>query len=637
MNSLFRERRLWVAGLWGAAALMALIPWMEAAGQAATGLWLDLLAHLAALALVALAVVTGGGLERRVLADWLPAGFFLLVSGAAAAYGFAAALRLFEMATAFALALALAALLGQAESGRHRAGLACLLVAAAVPAALAAQFAVLAGRGRGAAGFVNPNHLAAFLVAVLPLSLVVARRASLLGWLAGAVLTLGVLATRSRGALLAAGLVMGIALAAAAVRRRLRGATLYRGLAVVVLFSGLAGFALWTRFADGTDIYRYDRLMIWPQVVQMARDAPLLGIGPGQFPYRAGAYNFPRDGEVVRYGRSFQAPHSYPLLLLAEGGGLVFLALALGAVLTIRRALQGWRGGESQERDVALAAASGLAILFILSLFDEPLARPPVLLAAALLAGLALPPAPAGRSRGMAKRAAILAVVVAAAVALVIQPTRAQSLALRAAATSNPEEQVALLAAARRVLPGQVHYSLETAKVLLAHAAHPLDLKSYARIRVAADRAVALDPVHPDGHLVRARLERRACVELLRTEASCARAAADYRLAARGAPTDARLLREEASLARLRGRLAEAATRLRQAVALEPVFVDAWQDLLAVEKAAAAPPARLLELAAHLDEARRRARGVVPDSAYARDILQATAAPPSDAVRGGGM
>ncbi|MCZ6746782.1 MAG: O-antigen ligase family protein [Acidobacteria bacterium] len=620
MSGISWERRLSLAGLGGAAALMALIPWMEAAGHAAMGLWLDLLAHLAALALVALAVVTGGGVARRILAYWLPAGFLLLVSGAGAAYGFAAALRLFEMTTAFALALALAALFGRGESGRHREVLAWLLVAAAVPAALAAQVGLLAGWGRGTAGFVNPNHLAAFLVAVLPLSLVVARRASLLGWLAGAVLTGGVLATRSRGALLAVGLVMGIALAVAVTRRRLRGATLYLGLAVVVLFSGLAGSALWTRFADGTDIYRYDRLLIWPQVVRMARDAPLLGIGPGQFPYRAGAYNFPRDGEVVRYGRAFQAPHSYPLLLLAEGGGLVFLALSLAVVLTIRRALQDWRQVE-----------------FILSLFDEPLARPPVLLAAALLAGLALPPAPLARSRGMAKRAAILAVLVAAAVALVIQPTRAQSLALRAAATSNPERQVVLLAAARRVLPGQVHYSLETAKLLLAHAARPLDLKSYARIRVAVDRAVVLDPAHADGHLVRARLERRACLELLRTEASCARAAADYRLAARGAPTDARLLREEASFAQLRGRLAEAATRLRQAVALEPVFVGAWHDLLAVERAAAAPPARLVELTAHLDEARRRARGVVPDSVYARDILQATAEPPSDAARGGGV
>ncbi|MCZ6832509.1 MAG: O-antigen ligase family protein, partial [Acidobacteria bacterium] len=527
MSGISWERRLSLAGLGGAVALMALIPWMEAAGHAAMGLWLDLLAHLAALALVALAVVTGGGVARRILAYWLPAGFLLLVSGAGAAYGFAAALRLFEMTTAFALALALAALFGRGESGRHREVLAWLLVAAAVPAALAAQVGLLAGWGRGTAGFVNPNHLAAFLVAVLPLSLVVARRASLLGWLAGAVLTGGVLATRSRGALLAVGLVMGIALAVAVTRRRLRGATLYLGLAVVVLFSGLAGSALWTRFADGTDIYRYDRLLIWPQVVRMARDAPLLGIGPGQFPYRAGAYNFPRDGEVVRYGRAFQAPHSYPLLLLAEGGGLVFLALSLAVVLTIRRALQDWRQVEFREREVALAAAGGLAILFILSLFDEPLARPPVLLAAALLAGLALPPVSVGRSRGMAKRAAILSAVVAVAVALVIQPTRAQSLALRAAATSNPERQVVLLAAASRVLPGQVHYSLETAKLLLAHAAHPLDLKSYARIRVEVDRAVVLDPGLADGHLVRARLERRACLELLRTEASCARAAAD--------------------------------------------------------------------------------------------------------------
>jgi len=637
MTVLAWERRLSRVGLLGAAALMALIPWMEAAGHATRGNWLDLAGHLAALTLVALAVVAGGGIPRRVLAFWLPAGLLLLASAAGAAYGFAAALRLFEMCTAFALALAVAALFGRAAGGRHREGLACLLVAAAVPAALAAQFGVLAGWGRGTAGFVNPNHLAAFLVAILPLSLVVARRSVFLAWLAGGLLTGGVLATRSRGALLAAGLVMAIALVVAVVRRRLDGATLRRGLAVAVLFAGLAGVALWTRFADGTDIYRYDRLMIWPQVVHMAKDAPLLGIGPGQFPYRAAAYNFPRQGELVRYGRAFKTPHSYPLLLLVEGGGLVFLGLLLAGALTLRQALAAWRQVAGREREVALAAAAGLAILCVLSLFAEPLARPPILLAAALLAGLALPPAPPARAAGLAGRAVLLAVLVAATVALVIQPTRAQALALRAAGSVNPQEKVELLAAAHRVLPGQVHYPLATAKLLLAHAARPLDLKSYARIRVEADRAVALDPVHADGHLVRARLERRACLELLRTEASCARAAADYRLAVLGAPTDARFLREEASFAHLRGRLDEAGTRLQEAVALEPGFVGAWQDLLAVATATAAPSARLAELAAHLDEARRLARGVIPDSVYARDILQSTVDPPAAAVRGGGV
>ena len=213
------------------------------------------------------------------------------------------------------------------------------------------------------------------------------------------------------------------------------------------------------------------------------------------------------------------------------------------------------------------------------SLFDEPLARPPLLLAASVLAALALPPAPRRRPGSAFWPATAGLLLVAVLVGMIIQPTRAQALALKAAGTTHPARQAELLANARRVLPGQVHYALAEGKLLLRHAARPLDLKSYARIRVVADRAVALDPRRADGHLLRARLERRACIELLRTEASCARATADYRLAVLAAPTDALLLREQAGLARLLGRPGDAAAGLRQAVALEPAFAAAWYDL----------------------------------------------------------
>jgi O-antigen ligase len=635
MKSLFTGDRPGLLALGLVALLLVLLPWLEAGGREGLGGWLDMCAHVLALALAALALAAGGGIDRRLLLAWLPAAVLLAVSAALAPYRFAALLRVFELATAAALALALAALLARmgGESGRRRLG--ALLVMAALPAALAAIWMAATGAGRGRAGFVNPNHLAALLVCCLPLALMMERRRRWLRWPLGGILAAGLLATGSRSALVAAAVVV-VALMVGAARLNLcRGRRLAAAVVVSLLLGGVAGGTLWARFADGSDIYRYDRLRIWPQVLQMSMDAPLAGIGPGQFSYRAGAYNFPRREEVVHYGRAFHTPHSTPLLVLAEIGVPGALAILLALIFSIRHARRGWQQESQAERHMALAAATGLAALGVVSLFDEPLARPPLLLAASVLAALALPPAPRRRPGSAFWPATAGLLLVAVLVGMIIQPTRAQALALKAAGTTHPARQAELLADARRVLPGQVHYALAEGKLLLRHAARPLDLKSYARIRVVADRAVALDPRRADGHLLRARLERRACIELLRTEASCARATADYRLAVLAAPTDALLLREQAGLARLLGRPGDAAAGLRQAVALEPAFVRAWSDLVDLAREEQAGAADLARLDARLVDARRRARRAVPNSSYARDILQPDAEG-GPVARGGG-
>ncbi len=369
----------------------------------------------------------------------------------------------------------------------------------------------------------------------------------------------------------------------------------------------------------------------------MVADAPLLGIGPGQFSSRAPAYNFARDEDAVRYGRSFRTAHSYPLLVAAENGLPALLALLLAATWTVVTARGRWRLQAGASRSLAAAAATGLAMLAVMSLFDEPLARPPVLFTAALLVALALPALASPRRLSTAWRTFAVVLLAALALPLVVQPTRAQALALQAGRTADPVARLDLLHEARRLLPGQLHYTLGEAELLLDHAAHPLDLKSYARIRVAADRAVQLDSSHAAAHLVRARLDRRACIELLRTEAACARAAASYQLALQQAPLDARLHREAASFAALRGRLTEAAAALQRAVALEPAFIGAWLDLMRVQQLQAVPASELETTRAGLEGARRRSDGVEPDSGYARDILRSESASRARLVAGGGV
>jgi len=635
MNSRAASDRLAVAALSMAALLMFLLPWLEAGGKEHLAGWLDLAAHTMALALGALALASGGGVDRRLLVAWLPAVVLITVSAALASYRFAALLRVFELATAVILVLALSALLSGLDGRATRRRLGLLMVMAAVPAALAAIWMVVSGDGRGRAGFINPNHLGALLVCTLPLALTVRKRWRWAGWAAGVLIAGGLLASGSRGALAAAAVMAAVFLGVALQTHLVRGRRLAAVAVLSVLVVSAAGGSLWMRFSDGTDIYRYDRLRIWPQVVRMALDAPLAGIGPGQFSYRAGAYNFPRPEDVVQYGRAFHTPHSTPLLVLTEVGTPGALAILLGLLLSTMLAVRSWREGPGRANPTALAASAGLAALAVVSLFDEPLARPPLLLAAGVLAALALPPAPRRQTGATLWPAAGGTVLAALLVAMIVQPTRAQALALKSAELAHPARQVQLLEAARRVLPGQVHYALAEGELLLKHAASPLDLKSYARIRVVADQAVALDPRRADGHLLRARLERRACIELLRTAASCARAAADYRLAVQAAPTDALLLREQAGLARLLGRPEDAVTSLQQAVALEPAFVRAWRDLVDLAIQGQAQGQDLVQLESRLEEARDRARSAVPDSGYARDILQLDAEG-GPMARGGG-
>jgi O-antigen ligase len=623
-----------------AGGLLALLPWLEAGGRELPGLWLDLAAHLLALAIVAIMVVASCRRRLRPLTlIWLPFGLVFAISAWRAPYRYAAGLAGFELATGLALGLALAVLLSGAAGEPWRQRLVRLAILAGLPAALAACLQAMLGDGRGAAGFVNPNHLGAFLAALLPLTLAAGLRGeSRRRWAAipaAAVLVAGVLASGSRGALLAVALVGMLALIGAARRSAMSRRGLALAVTILIGFALASGASLWGRFADGTDIYRFDRLRIWPRALVMASQEPLLGIGPGQFVHEARAHNFPREDGVVRFGRSFSTPHSHLLLALAETGVLGLLALGLALAGTIAAGRLGWRG-RGADPGVARAASLGLAILAAVSLFDEPLAHPPGLLAAAVLAGLALPPfAVQGNRRPGLARATCLAVVLTLAVGGGVLPVLAHHHALMAAATPDPVRRVELLERAASLNSGQAFYPGEEAALLLSYARRPLDLVSYARIRVLADRAVELAPEEPSFRITRARLERRACLELLRDRPACSRAATDYREAARVAPKDPRVLRESAAFLRLTHRSEEALTLLRRAVELEPGYIRAWSDLVAalvdLQRDSEAERAR-----AGLRLAQEQGAGRVPDSDYARDILAPHESPAGSGGQGGG-
>ncbi|MFQ5768780.1 MAG: O-antigen ligase family protein, partial [Acidobacteriota bacterium] len=511
-------------------------------------------------------------------------------------YPYAARVVQLETGVALLAAVSLAALLGGAGDHRAHRRLAGAWVLAAVLAAVAAVGQVLFAAQRGTAGFANPNHLAAFLVVSLPLAVALGRDQGrvwggsmasfrLLAGLILGVLLAGLLASGSRAGLLAAPACLGVlrrgSMGGGSARRRRRLAS----LAVVVLLAFAAVF--WWRFADGTDIYRYDRLKIWPQAMEMAREAPVLGIGPGQFHHQAGAHNFPRQEGAVRFGRVFRSPHSHLLLLLVETGGVGLMIICLAFFWMFRVASRVSprppflaEGGSFPEA-IRGAAGLGLVGLLIFSLVDEPMAHPPLRLGAALLLALALPAG--GQSRGRIfplSRLAVLVVLATLFLGAGLMPVLAEQSALLAARCPHPVKRSRLLERAAWCNPYQPFYPGDEAALLLSHAAHPLDIVSYARIRALADGAVRLAPGEAGFRVTEARLERRACLELFRDRTSCDRAVAQYRAAVDRAPKDPRIMREGAAFLSRLGRVGEAVAWLRRAVAVEPAYVGAWEDLV---------------------------------------------------------
>jgi len=605
-----------------AGALFLILPWIEMRGWGSAEIALSALAGTLALLVVGVALARAGT-TLPAGSGWLlalPVG--MVLASALAPYRYAAFLAVWREAAAVALALACGAVVGDHEGGSGRLRIARAGLLAGAVAAVAALTEVLMGGGRGRAGFVNPNHLGAFLAALVPLALAVSwpGRGRRLGVGLAILLGLGAIATGSRGAMLALGVALVVVLVptwrSAEPRRRLL--RLAVGMAVMLLSAG----ALALRFSGGTDLYRFDRLRIWPASITLLEAAPLLGIGPGQFSARAAAHNFPRAAEAVQYGRVFRSPHSHLLLRLVETGVAGLLLLALGLAMALVRARAVWRSRPADELSgLAAGAAAGLSAFAVTSLFDEPAVGLAGLTAVALLVALALPPAPflARAARSTLRRAALPALALAwlAGIAL---PALAQG-ALRAAAEADDRARRATWQQrAARLAPGNAYAHGELAEHLLRHAAAPLDLVSYGRIRELAERAVALHPWEPGFELTLARLERRACIETFREALSCGRAVRHYAAVAALAPTDPRPRREAASLARLLGEDRRAAALLEEAVALEPSYAAAWADLAAAREELGDRPAAE-RARAGFQTARQRATGVIADSPYARDIL----------------
>ncbi|RDI19210.1 O-antigen ligase family protein [Lentzea flaviverrucosa] len=237
-------------------------------------------------------------------------------------------------------------------------------VAGAVVAAAGGLLSVAGGSLRATGPLEDPNDLAFFLVAALPL-LVAVGRPRVVPLLLGAVLVAGAAATFSRGG--------GIALACALVWLIARRALPVRAVVVTAAVAGVAALAFAS--AAQAELSRAlqekshiagtnadTRMLRWQAASRMLADNPVLGVGPGGFrqEYAAAGHNAEIDEQTP-------VAHNLFLEVAAElgvpGFALLIAFVAVGFVAS-ERALR-----RVADRREAVAVQAALIAVLIASIF----------------------------------------------------------------------------------------------------------------------------------------------------------------------------------------------------------------------------------------------------------------------------
>ena len=247
---------------------------------------------------------------------------------------------------------------------------------------------------RATATYSHPNNLALFLertlLITLPFGLRLPRSSSLL-WVCIAFQAVGVLATFSRGALIA--VVIGTVSALLLLRMR-RALIWFAGLSLAgaLVLVATARERLFDAGGFGSEPTRF---AIWRSAFRMALDHPLFGVGPDQFLYQYSRRYIEPAAWLERYTSH---PHNLALdvwLRLGVAGLACFTGIAAGLVAWCARWLTSIRADAAAIGGVAalvgglahgmidngyflpdLAVLTWLAVAFILTARSDPLTAP---------------------------------------------------------------------------------------------------------------------------------------------------------------------------------------------------------------------------------------------------------------------
>jgi len=347
-------------------------------------------------------------------------------------------------------------------------------------------------QGRPYGGFSTPAALGCFLIITLPAvgAWAFGKRGAVRGVGLGAVAlgVSGLIATRSVSSM--------AALACAFALAGLRGRVAPR---LVALTAGILGLAIVAVAAVRPDAVfaptREDspwrlRAGNVRVALEMTRDHPLVGVGPGGFAEAFPSYRREGDNES-------RHAHNLPAELLAEWGvpvgallSAVFFWLFLGPVVT----------GAWSPRTLQSGLAVGLAAFAIHNLADFTAFLPSLLLFAAAGRGLLVPGAPEARAIPAA-RAAWVALVLAIAVAAAGSGLAREAMfgAREAAASGDHAAALRFAGRAERLAPWDADPPQFAAGARLASGA------AADAALVDAERAVRRAPSRASARMVRAR------------------------------------------------------------------------------------------------------------------------------------
>lgn len=349
-------------------------------------------------------------------------------------------------------------------------------------------------QGRPYGGFVTPAALGCLLAMTIPAvaawSLGMRGKARAAGF--GAVLlgSAGLIATRSLSAMLA----LGVALLLAALRGRLAPRALAVATAVIAVS------------VIGVGIVRHDAVFVptredspWRLragnvriALAIARDHPLLGVGPGGYAEAFPQYRSTGDNES-------RHAHDLPAELVAEWG--IPAGLALSA-LFFWIFLSPVVFGSGDPRTLHAGLAVGLAAFALHNVVDFTAFLPSLLFVAAVTRGLLAKPVtsePGAIPQRVGWAVLVLAVAASAAASGLSQDALFH--AREAAVAGDHAEALRLAQRAERLAPWEVDPSmLQAAARMAAGPNEP------ARSLADADRAVALAPERASARWLRARV-----------------------------------------------------------------------------------------------------------------------------------
>jgi len=590
--------------------IMVMLPFFEG-GETSLGLFLI---HSIVLFALAFAALSHSRLVvPRFLLLFLPFFLILVISTVLSSYKFAAVLKLWDY---FAAGLWAILVCTQAHHEKEKidASISWIFLATAASTIAAILIYNTNWIMRISASFVNPNDYACYALVLLCFGIYCFEREAqrirktVLGTLL-VILLLSVGVSFSRGILLAI-----ISLLFVVFFKRKPGKLVSALLVVLLLVSGCL-VAL--RFRMYEDPLQYYRWKIWKSSIRGLVDDPYLGVGLGMLEYSANRFNFPADLDIGRFGKIARTADNQYVQILAETGFLGFFAF-----------LFGWIGLAFFLRNLShrfFYLKQAWLILTVTGLFSLPLQNTSILFLFLFLIVFATTMDSEKHLAvvNLQKPGRILLPVAFFALFIfgVYLPFRADQEFQLAIHSSDTKEADRHLANAVRYNPYQPYYRFTFIRTIVD--ANPrFDEKKWMAISLLLDDAIALNPLEYEFYLYKARVSR-IMLEKDRTLALYSTAVSSYQNALDYNPFNVFLRLEFASfLARLQ-RYDIAESQARQALEMEPAFLQA--RLLLVEilletkriEQAKSEYARFQK-----DDLRYRRHAAYAPSTYVRTLLQ---------------